>query len=381
MNQIVFYDTSNFVDFPIGGQLTSIRNFIRYFAENHYNENYKVFLVGITTEKEKVGRIQRIKISNKEFEFLPVLYRNTALNNVQNSLRIEYLKSLFKYKNNIPSGKKVLHYVHTPEAFIEVKFCHPFSKVAVFSHGSFFNMIKGFRFYKNNKFVEKGFSVFLHWMLKKANVIFTLDEDSTSQYLKYNKNIISVNNSIILPKQIHYKEKYNIPLRLLFVGRLSEIKRVDVIIEAVSMVDDGTELTIIGDGEERTRLQKMMKEKQLENRVHLMGAVSPDVVKEYMTRNDILIMNSVLEGKPMTIIEAMSYGMPIVTTNVGGIAELVSPDVEGFFTDGSAKEIVEAIEKVKANYINMSKNAIQKSFEYDYAKVNNVVWRQLINLF
>ena len=79
----------------------------------------------------------------------------------------------------------------------------------------------------------------------------------------------------------------------------------------------------------------------------------------------------------MTILEAMSYGMPIITTNVGGISELVTPNVEGIFTNGSEESIVEAINIIKNNYKLMSKNAIQKSFNYDHFKINEIIWNEL----
>ena len=377
MKNIVFYDTSNFIDFPIGGQLTSIGNFLRYVAEKHASECNNIFLVGVTTDKNQVGKIQNISIAQKSFKFLPVLYRNLKLNDIKKSMRIEYLKGLFKYRKYIPSGKNVLHFLHTPEAFIEVKICHPFAKTAIFSHGSFFNMVRGFRFYKNNKFVEKGFNIFIKWMIKKANIIFTLDQDSIKQYKKYNRNLISVNNSIILPEKVPEREYCHAPIRLLFVGRLSKVKHIDGIIAAVSLMGEETELTILGDGEERDYLQNFIKKEKVLDQVHLVGAVLPCKVQEYMKNNDILVMNSILEGKPMTIIEAMSYGMPIITTNVGGISELLENNVEGIFTDGSTEGIVEAIKVIRNNYKQMCEQAVNRSLSYNYIKINDQVWYEL----
>lgn len=377
MKNIVFYDTSNFIDFPIGGQLTSIGNFLRYVAEKHASECNNIFLVGVTTDKNQVGKIQKISIAQKSFKFLPVLYRNLKLNDIKKSMRIEYLKGLFKYRKYIPSGKNVLHFLHTPEAFIEVKICHPFAKTAIFSHGSFFNMVRGFRFYKNNKFVEKGFNIFIKWMIKKANIIFTLDQDSIKQYKKYNRNLISVNNSIILPEKVPEREYCHAPIRLLFVGRLSKVKHIDGIIAAVSLMGEETELTILGDGEERDYLQNFIKKEKVLDQVHLVGAVLPCKVQEYMKNNDILVMNSILEGKPMTIIEAMSYGMPIITTNVGGISELLENNVEGIFTDGSTEGIVEVIKVIRNNYKQMCEQAVNRSLSYNYIKINDQVWYEL----
>lgn len=153
MYDLILYDTSNFVDFPIGGQLTSVRNFLKYIANEQRTFGRQLLLVGITTSEENVGKIDKVNIDGVEFDFLPVLYRDSNLSHVKKSLRLEYLKGLLRKRKLISSGKRTIHYIHTPEAFIEVKLVHPFEKTVVFSHGSFFNMVDGFRFYQNNKLI------------------------------------------------------------------------------------------------------------------------------------------------------------------------------------------------------------------------------------
>lgn len=109
MYELVIYDTSNYEDFPIGGQLTSVRNFLTYIAE--YQKDYcsKILLVGLTTSVTNLGKKKIVDIGGKQFDFLPVVYRNTNLKEVKNSLRLEFLKGLFKYKDKIPHEKEILH--------------------------------------------------------------------------------------------------------------------------------------------------------------------------------------------------------------------------------------------------------------------------------
>ena len=373
MEKLVIYDTSNFVDFPIGGQLTSIKNFLVYIVECQREFCERITLIGITNETEKVGKKTIVNINGVNFDFIPVVYRDTDLKNIKSSMRVEYLRGLFKYRNYIPCGKEVLHYIHTPEAFIQVKLCHPFGKTAIFSHGSFFNMIRGFRFFQNNKIVGTAFELFIKWMLSKANLIFVLDDDSLDQYSKYNNNIVKVNNSIVLPNN-HYSEKrIHDPIRLLFVGRLSKVKRVDEIIQAVDSNEIDVVLTIVGDGEESEYLQSITKTE----RVQFKGALKPEKVKAELEEADILVMNSILEGKPMAIIEAMSFGLPIITTDVGGIKELVSFGHNAIMTDGSSKSIQLAIIKVLQDYSNMVNASLILSYDYDYRKINRLVFINL----
>lgn len=380
MYKLVIYDTSNFEDFPIGGQLTSIRNFLRYIAQEQKDIASQIILVGITSNCEEVGKLQKVLIDNIEFNFFPVLYRSNNLTDVQKSLRVEYLKSLFKYRTYIPNNKQTIHYIHTPEAFIQIKLTHPSAKIVVFSHGSFFNMLTGFRFYKDKKAVAFLFNHFIIWLIKKADLIFTLDSDSTKQYFRYTQKIKQVDNSIVLPDHIKQRVCCSNPVRLLFVGRLSKVKSIDKIIEAVGLLEYDAVLTIVGDGEESDYLKNIVREKDLQDKIVFTGAVTPKEVKNYMQNNDILVMNSILEGKPMTIIEAMSYGMPIITTKVGGISEMVKPGVNAEYTDGSPESIVKKIRDICENYSACAEESIMISKKYDYIVINKGIYEKINGL-
>lgn len=380
MYDLILYDTSNFVDFPVGGQITSIRNFLRYLANEEKDICARILLVGISTVRKGIGEIQKVEIDNIEFDFLPILYRDADLTSVKKSLRIEYLKALMKKSKSIIAKKSSVHYIHTPEAFIGVKMLYPRGKTVVFSHGSFFNMVAGFRFYQNNKMVHWGFNRFLIYLLKKADLIFTLDEVSTKQYLPYTKKVVRVENSIVLPEVKKKRVSCHKPIRLLFVGRLSKVKRVDEIIETAALMGGEAVLTIVGDGEEYGYLEKKIRQNKLDDCVKLEGAVPPLKIGQYMENNDILIMNSQFEGKPMTILEALSYGMPVVTTPVGGINEMTENGGNAEYTNGKKEEIKEAILKIKENYKEYEENAFLSSEKFDYKIVNKKIFIELTNV-
>lgn len=377
MYNLIVYDTSNFEDFPIGGQLTSIRNFLKYLVNEHPEFCPQVLLVGISSDQTNIGKIQKVNIDGLKFDYLPVLYREDNLASVKQSLRLEYLKALIKKRKVILSGKRTIHYIHTPEAFIEVKLFHPFSKTVVFSHGSFFNMVDGFRFYRENKLVQCCFRIFLAFLLKSADLIFVLDEISATQYLRYTKKVVCVNNSIILPQEQKRQKVCHQPIRLLFVGRLSKIKRIDKIIMSLKELLGDAILTIVGDGEEYDNLAKIIETNNLKEYVTLEGAVQPHKISEYMEKHDILVMNSKFEGKPMTILEAMSHGMPVVTTPVGGIVEMTAEGQNAEYTDGSAKGICKAVLKIESNYEQYEQNAFLNSEKFDYKVVNKQIFQKL----
>lgn len=371
MSRLLIFDTSNFIDFPIGGQLTSIGNFLRYLCEEYPQRAEQIMLVGITLKPSEVGKVKKLHLYGRQIDYLPVTAMEKDLGKTTKSLRLEYVKGLLKSKKILKIKKWDCCYIHTPEAYGIVKLFCMQSQCVIFSHGSYFNMERGFRFFQKNLLIKKGFAAYLKWILKNANMILLLDKDSKRDYSPYNSNLVQVGNSIVCPDIPEEKHilKDNKVKEILFVGRLSKDKQVEPIIHAVESGEESFNLTIVGDGEEYHNLIKHEG-----NRVHFIGAVTPQEVKEYMKNSDILIMNSAFEGIPMTILEAISYGLPVVSTNVGGIGQVLQFGQDSEETDGTAESIRKAIDKIEMHYEVYSKNAYQNSKAYDYKKVNQKVY-------
>lgn len=384
MSRLFIYDTSNFIDFPIGGQLTSIGNFLRFICEEHPERTEDIVLVGVTLCQGEIGKIKKINLYGRQISFLPVTTAERDLGNTASSLRLRYVKGLLKCRKLLKIAKRDCNYVHSPEAYGIVKLFCPVARCVIFSHGSYFNMERGFRFFQKNLLVKKGFVLYLKWVLRSANLILLLDKDSLRDYKPYNSNLVQVGNSIIcpeLPEGRHVLREGKVR-EILFVGRLSKDKRVEPIIRAVEGMGkagsgdegsgmDGSEirLTIVGDGEEYHNLIPYAGE-----RIRFVGAVPPKEVKEYMQNSDILVMNSSFEGVPMTILEAISYGLPVVSTNVGGIGEALHFGQDSEETDGTAEGIQAAIGRIEAHYDVYSRNAYENSKAYDYRTLNRKVY-------
>lgn len=375
VSRLIIYDTSNFIDFPIGGQLTSIGNFLRFVCEEHPEKTDDIWLVGVTLNPEEIGRIKKIERYGRQITFLPVTAAERDLGNTSKSLRLQYVKGLLKCKKLLKLTKHDCNYIHTPEAYGVVKlFCMRTSCV-IFSHGSYFNMERGFRFFQKNPLIKKGFVAYLKWILRNANLIFLLDKDSLRDYQPYNSNLVQVGNSIVCPEIPEGKHLLSTGKvrEILFVGRLSKDKRVEPIIQAVIGMED-LQLTIVGNGEEYNHLIQYEGE-----RVDFIGAVPPGEVKNYMEKADILIMNSTFEGIPMTILEAISYGLPVVSTNVGGIGEVLHFGQDSEETDGTVEGIQTAIRRICGCYEVYSANAYENSKAFDYKYINKKVYDVLNN--
>ena len=373
MNRLILYDTCNFRDYPVGGQVTSIKNFLRFLAEAYPERCEDVLLAGVSCDPAEVGRIQKIETAGGCFSFLAVVRAEADLGNVKKSLRLEYMKGLWKYRHLIAPGKEDINYIHTPEAFAAVRLMRPGAVCYVFSHGTYLNMYKRVRFFKKAPLIRQLFQGFLMQVIRRSTAVFALDRETMEDYAAYNSRVIHVGNSIVCHP---WKERPlpGEPVRLLYAGRLSAVKNVGPIIEAAAGWEKDCTLDILGDGEEREMLEKKAHGSE---RIRFRGAVTPDEVQKVMGEADMLVMNSTFEGIPMIILEAVSTGLPVVTTDVGGIKEVLTYGLDSEVTDGSVQGIRDAMERVLSDYARHSRAAWEKSLQFDYGKVNRKVFEVL----
>lgn len=367
---LALYDTSNFQDFPLGGQLTSIRNFLRYVAECHPEDVNEFVLIGVTLDPEAVGSFSAVEMFGQSFRFLPVALAESDQGHTKGSLRLKYVKGLVRYLPKVGLSKTSVNYIHTPEAYGPIKLSGR-GKCVVFSHGSFFNMRKGFRFYRDS-WISKAFDYYLIWLIKGADRLFVIDDDSYNQYSKLNPNVTFVSNSIDYREDVK-RDVYPGAIKLLFVGRLSACKRIGPIIEAAEAASQVASLLIVGEGEEGDKLRSLAGPKTT-----FAGGLDRDGVRRAMRVSDILVMNSEFEGVPMTILEAMGMAMPIVSTNVGGIALAVKFGENAIETDGSSGAIKASLKKVTKNYGAMSLKSYAISEQFYYKDVNARIYEKLV---
>ena len=129
-------------------------------------------------------------------------------------------------------------------------------------------------------------------------------------------------------------------LRLLHVGTIDFNKNQIMLVEAINkLIKDGItniSVTFVGATVEEEALDQLIKlitTYKLERHVNFSGFQNN--ISEFYLENDILICTSKIEGFPIVILEAMRVGMPIISTNVGGINEQISDGVNGFLINGN----------------------------------------------
>lgn len=132
-------------------------------------------------------------------------------------------------------------------------------------------------------------------------------------------------------------------IKILHIGRFCEVKNHKGLVQAFEIFHreySNSILQLIGDGELREEVQILVDKAGLSKCVEFLGL--QDNVYEYLHDADIFTLPSLYEGMPMTIIEAMATGLPIVATNVGGIPDLLLDGENAILTDVNSKKIADA---------------------------------------
>ena len=110
------------------------------------------------------------------------------------------------------------------------------------------------------------------------------------------------------------------------------------------------ELHIIGTGEDQQHLLYTIQDLGLRNHVFLEGYQPPDQVCKWLQKADVFILASLSEGISNAVLEAMSCGLPIITTDCGGMNEAIENEVEGLIVPVWDEEaMAEALTRLAAN--------------------------------
>jgi glycosyltransferase involved in cell wall biosynthesis len=153
-------------------------------------------------------------------------------------------------------------------------------------------------------------------------------------------------------RQIAANKKIESPLRVLCSGALSPRKRVDAVIEAVALARGrgaAIELTILGDGPERARLEALAGSLGLRDTVRFVGALPFDLAMSWYTWAHCLVLASThSEGWPKVVAEGMCHGLLCIAVDHGQLSTMLSGRGV-LLKDGSAVELATTLERVVAD--------------------------------
>lgn len=186
----------------------------------------------------------------------------------------------------------------------------------------YFAWIRGGDYYLMNNVWWK------RWMMRRVledALVLTqsseIRDDVMEDFHDINFTIDILGNAVSIPEETASGDG------ILFVGRLAPKKGVEYLVRAVADLD--AHLTIVGDGSEREKLERLAED--IGANVSFEGFVNPNAVDKYYRSAGIFVLPSIEgEGMPNVVLEAMAWGLPVVTTDSGGLPTIVEDGKTGY---------------------------------------------------
>lgn len=136
---------------------------------------------------------------------------------------------------------------------------------------------------------------------------------------------------------------------LITASRITKEKNIGFLIEAFAVIrktDKNAKLLIAGDGVEKPRLERMVKNLHLENDVIFTGLASKEQIMDLYDASDIFVFASLTETQGLVVAEAMASGLPAVTIKASGVEDMIQSGVNGILTENSLDDFTKSVLKV-----------------------------------
>lgn len=290
---------------PCGGTEKAIANMLRIFSKS---EDIKSVVVSICSNNNEIPAFE---IS------APIKHLN------MNPLKASIFGKIKWYFKVIPYLRKTIKEIAPDRIFsighnisIMMPFMSKYCPIYACEHIDYTTIPKISRF-------------FMKCSYRYLSGIIVLSETARKKMKYLNRNIEVIPNSINI-KHLDISNKKN-PTSFMMVGRISSEKGYDRIIpiaKELSKKLSNFSIDIYGDGPMRTKIENRIKSNNLQNVINIYG-FEKNIAEKYK-KGSILFLTSYTEAMPMVIIEANSYGMPVIAYNNEGVRELIRNDENGY---------------------------------------------------
>ena len=325
---------------------------------------------------ERVISILSKRFLNKFKNVEIVLYYDRDINyELASDVKVTVIQKEVKKANRINSALWFRKHVKSEKPDVVISFLAPFNIYAILSlFNSGVPIIVADR--NNPRYVPGNVIVrklrdFLYGFADGVVLQTKWNQD----YFKGNvkKKSIVIYNPIMM--QNHYGEAIDFAKENLIVtvGRLEKQKNQELLISAFSVfhkVHPEYKLEILGEGSYRPELEKCITEVGMQDDIMLPGNVTN--VFDRIKGAKAFVLTSHYEGMPNALMEAMCLGLPIISTNIAGVTELIQNNTDGILIDSDAGQLADALEKIVSDdglARKLSENAAKKRELFDLEEI------------
>lgn len=381
--------STDYKSYPLGGIMSFIIDSLPYLSKD-----FEITLWGVMKKDEG---LKKINFGNKTFKIKYFSKVNTKNKIIPNVLRV--MVGVWRSRNKIIKENYDILYIHgIPLSF---PFFNKHIKVVNHIHGLNNPFTLSSNPIVNNKISHNIYEYYRRNIIKKSDFIFLASDHKgydmfSNNYLESKKKIIRIPNfadTKIFKNQNKKDARISIggltanDKILVNTGRICYGKdqvlltRAFVYLNKVLKFD--SKLVIIGDGdiEVINAINSILEKEKMKEKVILTGKLNRTEINLWLNASDLFVFTSMAEGYPISLAEAANCGLPIVSTDITGVHDLVKNNQSGYLIENrNSKSIAEAIIKAYKNKNEFSANILRISKDYKPEVILSELTNYLISL-
>ena len=368
--KILYIEACNYVDFPVGGQLSFGRQMVQAFGN-------ELDLVGITTDDTPVGKWIKKEINGVSFNYFSLHKANKVVGKPFIPRRLSTYYYLTKYRRKILNKEYENAFCNAPETLLAIQ-KWGIKNLTYYFSGMGNPLSISRRWY--GRMIASAFDPIFLPSLKKASLILAAsDTENINKTIQSSNNILQPGDIIQFPSRIDtsfFKNEDKINCRkalnlqedkiiISTTGRLHWAKGWKFMIDAFIAfreIHPDSHLNFIGDGSDREEIELYLKDENLTENVFLLGFQSHHIIAKYLNASDLYIMGSIVEGWATSLVEAKGCGVPICTTDFSSAKDIVQQGKDGYVVD-ERNEKVFAEYMMKALKLNINSHTLEKEMQ------------------
>lgn len=224
------------------------------------------------------------------------------------------------------------------------------------------------------------YSNLIQMLAKKMDLVLPIAPFIKKELLKIG---VLESKIMVIPTGLNYdlfnqkrakKNEKNDTFKILYVGRFAQTKGIPYLIEAFSLIKDKkAKMNLVGGKEEDNdylKIKRLIQEKGLGNKIKLIKPVLHQELAKLYHGADVFVLPSILEPLGKVILEAQAAGVPVIATKQGGVADVISDQVNGLLVPPkNSKALAKAIVKLRNDPqlgLKISRKAFITSKQYDW---------------
>ena len=333
-------------------------------------------------------QIASIKAEEGNLKEILVYYPKTKIQIpiISNIIKFLKFKSLYKKQIDLLNQEFDIIHVNTifpaaiPALYAIKKF--PKAKLFITEHWSgYYPEDANYKGFLIERYTKK--------IVEKAKGIFVISEKLkiAMQNHKLINHYELINNAVdtSIFKPIKSNNRISDTLQILHVSSLvDKEKNITGIIKIAEQLKKNNipfNLTIIGDNLDELNNHKKNAYKNLTtSEIVFVGYKTPAEIADFMNQSDVFLLFSHYEGMPVVLIEAMACGLPVITTNVGQVNEMVKPEMGIILNSNDINECVEKLCKFKrTTFLNGELMKLEIEKKYGYESIGNTLTKLYTN--